>query len=145
MATSRNAPNHNNARATTMADGKRIEVVEEEAVVNKREVETGRVRVSKTVNQREEIIDVPTITEEVEVVRVPINRPIDAAPQIRTEGDTTIIPVVAEEIVVQKRLVLREEIHLKLRRTQSHNPQSVTLRSEDVKVDRVASKDADPD
>jgi len=144
MATSRNAPRRDNARAVPDTAEKKVSVVEEEAVVGKRVVETGRVRVNKTVSEREEVVDVPTVTEDVDVVRVPINRPVDAAPQVRTEGDTTIISVVAEEIVVQKRLVLREEIHLKRKRTESHNPQSVTLRSEDVKVERVGPKDSNP-
>jgi hypothetical protein len=33
-------------------------------------------------------------------------------PSIRRKGDTVIVPVVQEELVVTKRLVLKEEIHL---------------------------------
>ena len=49
------------------------------------------------------------------MTRVPINRvlPDDAAtPEPRQEGDTLVIPVVEEELLVFKRRVLKEEVNL---------------------------------
>lgn len=37
------------------------------------------------------------------------------APEIRTEGDVTIVPVLEEVLVVEKRLVLKEELHIRRR------------------------------
>jgi stress response protein YsnF len=51
-------------------------------------------------------------SERVTVSRVPINRYVEAPPQVRTEGDVTIIPVLEEVLIVEKKLLLREEIHL---------------------------------
>src|SRR5512138_3095473 len=54
-----------------------IPVAREGSRVGKERVVTGRVRVSKRVRKREEAVSVPTITEEVEVTRVSVNRPVD--------------------------------------------------------------------
>jgi len=62
---------------------------------------------------------------------------IDEAPEIRHEGDTTIIPVLEEVLVVEKRLILREELHIIRRREEHRDPQKVTLRKENVEVERV--------
>lgn len=52
-------------------------------------------------------------TETVEVTHVPVDREIGEAPQVRTENGVTIIPVVEEVLVVEKRLILKEEIHIR--------------------------------
>ena len=44
---------------------------------------------------------------------------------------------VEEVLVVEKRLMLREEIHIRTQRIETHQPQRITLRSEDVQVERV--------
>jgi uncharacterized protein (TIGR02271 family) len=118
-----------------------VPVVEESLEVGKRAVETGRVRISKTVREREEVIDEPLMQEEVDVQRVPVNRVVDGPVPIRYEGETMIIPLLEEElVVVEKRLVLREELHVMRRRVDVRKPQTVTLRSEEATVERI-----DPD
>jgi uncharacterized protein (TIGR02271 family) len=114
-----------------------IPVIEEEAFLGKQVVETGKVLISKRVNEREEIVDVPLFSEQVTVERVPVNRYVDVAPVVRHEGDTMIIPVVQEQLVMQKRLVLVEELRVKKQIVETHQPQSVTLRKEEVEVKRV--------
>jgi stress response protein YsnF len=47
-----------------------------------------------------------------------------------------IVPLYEEVLVVEKRLMLREELHITTTRTEMHQPQSVTLRSEDVVIER---------
>jgi stress response protein YsnF len=44
-----------------------------------------------------------------------MGRIVETAPEIRTEGDVTILPVVEEVLVVEKRLVLKEELHIRRR------------------------------
>lgn len=114
-----------------------IPVVQEEVVIGKREVEAGRVRVTKTVREREAVVDEPLFREQVQVERVPVNRVIDAPVDVRHEGDTLIVPVVKEVLVVEKRLMLVEELHITKVRQAEHQPQSVTLREEVVDVKRV--------
>ncbi len=114
-----------------------IPVVVEEAEISKRVVETGRVRVVKRVRQREETVDEPLFREEVRVERVPVNRPVEGPVEVREEGGVTIVPVVEEVLVVEKRLVLREEVRITRVRVEEHRPQAVSLRSEEVEVDRV--------
>ena len=114
-----------------------VPVVEEELRVGKRTVETGRVRVTKVVREREEVIDQPLFKTNVVVQRVPVNQYVEQAPSVREEGDTLIIPMVEEVIVVQKRLLVREELRITKQRVETHEPQRVTVRREEVKIDRV--------
>jgi uncharacterized protein (TIGR02271 family) len=113
-------------------------VIEEAAFLDKRVVETGKVRISKRISEREELIDEPLFREEVTVERVPINQYVDQPPQVRHEGDVMIIPVVQEQLVMQKRLVLVEELRVRKQVVETHQPQSVTLRREEIEVRRVA-------
>jgi uncharacterized protein (TIGR02271 family) len=114
-----------------------VPVVAEELQVQKRVVETGRVRLTKVVHERETVVDEPLLRDEVEVTRVPIQRVVEAPPPVREDNGTTIIPVVEEVLVVEKRWMLREEIHIRRRRIETHQPQHITLRSEEVQVERV--------
>lgn len=114
-----------------------IPVIAEEVVADKRKVRTGAVRVHKHVEQRTERVEMPLIKETVDVKRVQVNREVTAAPEVRTVGDTTIIPVVEEEIVVTKRLVLREEIHMIRRRTRTNGSEDVSVGREVAEVERV--------
>jgi len=114
-----------------------IPIIEEEAFLDKRVVETGKVRISKRISEREELIDEPLFREEVTVERVAVNQYVDQPPQIRHEGDVMIIPVVQEQLVMQKRLVLVEELRVRKQIVETHQPQSVTLRREEIDVSRI--------
>ena len=120
-----------------------VPVVTEDLEVQKRRVETGTVRLTKVVHEREEEIDEPLWREEVEVTRVPIQRVVEAPPPVREDNGTTIIPVVEEVLVVEKRWMLREEIHIRRRRIETHQPQHITLHSEEVQVERVPRAEKD--
>lgn len=74
--------------------------------------------------------------EEVEVERVPVDREVSAMPAIREEGDVTIVPVVEEILVVERRLRLKEELHIrKVRRTEEVEV-PVTVRATRATVER---------
>ncbi len=118
------------------ADTTVIPVVQEELAVRKQAVETGKVRVIKNVVEQEEVVTEPVYAETIEIERVPVHRVIDAPVSIRHEGAKTIIPVMKEVIVVQKQLMLTEEIHISKARTQSYDTQEVTLRREEVRIER---------
>jgi hypothetical protein len=48
-----------------------------------------------------------------------------------------ILSLLEEVLVVETRLLLKEEVHITTRRTERQAPERVTLRHEDVTVERV--------
>lgn len=113
-----------------------VPVIAEKLEIAKREVERLGVRLTKTVSERTETVEVPLIEEHTEVERVVINRAVDAPPPIRYEGDTMIVPVLEELLVTEKRLVLREELHIRKRKVEVRTPHHVTLRREHIEVEQ---------
>ena len=118
-------------------DSVAIPIVNEELQVERREMETGRVRIRTVTDERTEIASDRLLHSDVEVDRVPVNRPVDELPTIREEGDTMIVPVVEERLV--KRLFLVEEVHIRRRVTAEQFEHPVKLRSQRVVVDRQES------
>ena len=118
-----------------------VPVLVEELEVQKRVVETGKVRMTKVVHEREVVVDEPLLHDNVTITRVPMQRVVDGPVPVREEQGTTILSVVEEVLVVEKRWMLREEIHIRKRRTETHQPQPITLRSEEVQVERVPHAD----
>jgi uncharacterized protein (TIGR02271 family) len=106
-------------------------------------VETGRVRIRKIVHEREEMVDPPLLREEVVIERVPVNRMVDGPIAAYSEEDTLIIPVLEEVLVIEKRLLLKEEVRITKRRVETHRPQRVTLRREEAVVERLNQESDD--
>jgi uncharacterized protein (TIGR02271 family) len=119
-----------------------IPIVEEELRIDKREAVTGRVRVRTEVDTVEELARASLDAETVEVQRVPVDRIVDVAPTVRTEGDVTIVPVFEEVMVVEKRLILKEELHIRRRRTSKDVEVPVTLRKQRAVVERLPADEA---
>lgn len=113
-----------------------IPLVEEQAQLRIRTVETGRVRIQKRVEQTEERVELPVVHEHVQVERVPVERELDEPLAAYYDGDTLVIPVMEEVLVVQKRLMLREEVRVTKLRESATRQESVVLRSEVVTVER---------
>jgi len=113
-----------------------IPVVVEEAQVGKRTIETGRVRITKRVHTAEEVVDVPLVRQRVEVERVPVERVLAEPASPFYDGETLVIPVMEEVFVVEKRLLLREEVRVTTMREESHHQETVALRREEVTVAR---------
>ena len=107
-------------------------VIQEVLDVHTSPVETGRVRIRKMVHEREEIVDPPLVRDEVDIERV-VEGPIS----MRSEEDTLIIPVLEEVLVIEKRLLLKEEVRITKRRVETHTPQRVTLRREEAAIERI--------
>ncbi|HEX9933211.1 MAG TPA: YsnF/AvaK domain-containing protein [Allosphingosinicella sp.] len=120
-----------------------IPLVEERLEVGKRLVETGRVRVHVAVDEREEVVPAALARDDVEIERVPRNVPIAELPGVRLEGNTTVIPVVEEQLVVEKRLVLVEEIHIHRKTTTVVEGVPVTLRAERAEIERATGDAAE--
>lgn len=118
-----------------------IPVTAEELELTKQRVTTGKVRVTKQVSERVETIDGQGFRDEVEVERVPVDKIEEVLPEMHVEGDTTIIPVVEEVYIVEKRYRVKEEVRVRRKRKEVKSTQQVSLRSEDVKVERVGGNE----
>ncbi len=106
---------------------------EEVAAVSKR-TEERRKRINKRVSARTETVGALVQREDLTVERVPVNRVVTTAPPVREEGDTLIIPVLEEVAVVERRLVLREEVRVRKSKRSEPFSEEVTLRSEDIEI-----------
>ena len=115
-----------------------IPMFEEELRVDKIVSETDRVLIRTSVLERTEYADLELRSGEATIERVP-NLIVESPPAIRQEGDTIIIPILEEIMVVEKRLLLKEEIHIRRQEIVQHIRQPVRLRSEEVSLERQPS------
>ena len=114
----------------------RIPIVEEEARVVKRATDIERVTVRVATEEEQVFLRDELRHEQVEVSRVPVDREVAEAPAVRTEGDLTIVPVLEERLVVEKRLFLVEELHLRRRTVTEEVELPTTVRRTRVDVER---------
>lgn len=116
-----------------------IPIIEEVPHIHKEVVDTGQVVVRKTVHQETQAVNVPTKHEQVSVEHVPVNRYVDVPPPVRHEGDTMIIPVFREEVVVTTRILLVEEVHVRKQVVTTNTVHQVELRREAINAERVSA------
>jgi stress response protein YsnF len=117
-----------------------LALAEEVARVTKRVVETGRVHVSLRTDTIEQVVQETLARSRVEIERVEINRtlePGEAIPRPREEADgTTVLPVLEEVLVIERRLVLREEVRIRALREEETVTENVALRRQRAEVSR---------
>ena len=121
----------------------RIPLVAETARLEKRVVETGRVRIQTRPVERDETINAMLARSDVTVERVPIDRVVHETPVARQDGDTWVIPVMEERLVVETQLVPREELRITTTVSHEHVHETVRLRREQVDVEHIRPGDAD--
>src|SRR4051812_30831887 len=114
-----------------------IPVIKEEVEVEKKVIEKARVQLSKTVDEETETLNLPVMNEEVRIERIPINKIMDKAPEpVRYEDETMIIPVLREVAVIEKKILLVEEIRVIKTKIHSETTQEISLRKENIKIER---------
>ena len=126
-------------QASRSADSEtvRIPIVEEQVVVGKREVETGRVHVRTHVEEKRETLSEMLERDVVEVERVPMNIEVPRAPQpFEDEHGVYVVPIVEERLVVEKRLFVVEELHIRRKHSRSQVDVPVTRRVMRAEIDR---------
>jgi uncharacterized protein (TIGR02271 family) len=111
----------------------RVQRSEEELRAKTREREAGSLKVRKRVRNYRERVEVPTRREEISVERVPVS---GEASEAQIGNDEVSVPVVEDEVVVQKKPVAKEEI--RIRKDVVHERQTV---EEDVKREEVEIED----
>ena len=109
----------------------------EEISISKEKLETGRVQVSTVTRDHEQLVDELLTNEHVEIDRIPIGKAIDARPDVREEADSIIVPVVEEVLVLERRLILKEEVHIRRVRGTERHQERVKLRKQEALVTRV--------
>jgi uncharacterized protein (TIGR02271 family) len=115
-----------------------IPIIKEEAKVEKKVVEKGKVKIYKTVKEETESLNLPGINEEVYIERIPLNKIVEKAPEaVRYEGDTMIIPVLKEIAVIEKKILLVEEIRVTKIAIHSEQKEEVTLRKEEINIEHL--------
>lgn len=113
-----------------------IPVLEESLAIGKEVVETGKVIISKKVVEEDITVNIPVVHEEVTVDKIAVNEYVDTAPEIRYDGDTMIVPIVKEVLVVEKRLMLTEELHITKNKKEVTEELVEKVRKEEVTVSR---------
>ena len=111
---------------------------DEAVVVGRHRVDGDTVRVETVTHEREQRVELDLAHERVEIEHVPVGRVVESVPEIRRDADVTIIPVVEEVLVVERRLVLKEEIHIRRIRGSVRHQETVMLRRQEAVVTRVS-------
>jgi uncharacterized protein (TIGR02271 family) len=111
-----------------------IPIFEEKLRVDKVEREADRLLIKTSIKHRTEYADIELHRADATIERIMINRFVEAAPPIRQEGDTVVVSVVEEIMVVEKRLLLKEEIRIHQQHIVQHLHQPVVLRSEECRL-----------
>ena len=109
----------------------------EEVSVAKRRVVTGRVKVGTVTRESEQLIEELLEHEHVEVERTAIGKQVDKAPPVREEGDTLIIPILEEIVVVERRLLLKEEVRVRRTREKQPYQERVVVRKQEAVITRL--------
>jgi uncharacterized protein (TIGR02271 family) len=117
-----------------------VPLLNEELAVTKKTRDTGRVRVTTVTRQHEELVDELLARDQVEVDRVAVGQPIEAIPSVREEGDTIVVPVVEEVLVVERRLILKEEVRIRRVRSTERHQERVTLRKQEAMISRLPAR-----
>lgn len=115
-------------------DELRVQRSEEELRAGTREREAGAMNVRKRVRTDRERIEVPVKHEEVTVERVPVS---GEATEAQIGEDDVVVPVTEEEVITDKKAVVKEEIRL-----QKEVAEDTEVVEEDVRREEVDVEDA---
>ena len=121
----------------------RIRLMEEKLKIGKRDVQTGEVVAQKrpvTETVRE---DVTLRQEKVDIERHPVNREVRPGETISQTGDTIRVPIYGEELVTEKRPVIKEEIEIRKRPETVTEHVEETVRREELEFAGTEPTEAD--
>ena len=118
-------------------DARSISLFEEQVTVSKRNVVSDHLRVTTIVEERAVLIEDSLKRSDLHVERVPAYRLVTDAPPPRQEGDTLIVSVVEERLVVEKRLYVIEEVRITRTSTTEHVAIPETVRVMHATVERA--------
>ena len=113
-----------------------IPLHQEDVSIARQQLITGRLEVSTVTHEHEHLVDELLACESVEIERVPVGQIVECAPQMRQEGDTLIIPVMEEVLVIERRWRVKEEVRVRRLRTTRRCLERVHLRRQEALIAR---------
>lgn len=118
-------------------DGKKrhtVTLAEERLELGTKKVVDRRVRITRATRVDEKNMTAELTQENADIKRFAKNEVLEAQniPQIRQEGDVTIIPIIEERVEIIKHYVLTEEIHIIKKRSTERHQEIITLRSQEI-------------
>ncbi len=119
-----------------------IPLAQEHVTVDKRKVETGRVRIRSVVDEKLVRVSEELERDDVVIERVPVNREVTELPRTREADGVLIVPILEEVVVVEKRMMLKEELHIRRQPKRERVEEAVRLRSMHAEIERVAAPGA---
>jgi len=129
------------SQTTSGAKGGRVmQAKEEELQVHKQNVQTGEVSVRKEVHTEQKTVQVPVMKEEIVVERHAVSGHQAASSDIKG-GEEIRIPVREEQVQVEKKPVVREEVSVGKQQVQENEQVSGTVRKEEIKVEKKGDVD----
>lgn len=114
----------------------------EDLTVSKLQVADDTVRVRTVTREHETFVDETLNHERVQIERVQIGRQVEAIPPVRQEGDTTILSVVEETLVIERRLILKEEVHIRRLQVSERHQEAVALRKQEAVITHIEPHDS---
>jgi uncharacterized protein (TIGR02271 family) len=120
--------------AATNAETERVQLREEQLDVEKERVQAGEVRLRKEVVTEQRNIEVPVTREEVVIERHAASTNEPARGDIG-DNEEVRIPLMEEEVRVEKTPVVREEVALKKRQVRDTERVSETVRHEEARIE----------
>lgn len=115
-----------------------VPVSEEQLEISKRTVPTAVVHLEKHVQSFDVRLDEPIAIVSWKVERIAVCQVVETAPSVRQEGETTIYPVLEEQALITKQLVLVEEVRVSRELSEQRDTRTITLRREHWGVQREA-------
>jgi uncharacterized protein (TIGR02271 family) len=126
-------------------DDQTMRLREEELEARKRSVETGQVRIGKDVVEEQRTVDVPVTREEVFIERRPVERHAADAGTIGDSNEVIRVPVHEEQVSVDKRAVVTEEISVGKRQVQDTEQVSGNVRREEARIQQDGDVNVEDD
>jgi uncharacterized protein (TIGR02271 family) len=124
-----------NAYDTSNQGPRKMQLKEEQLLVQKQQVQSGEVGIHKEVISEERTMNVPVNREEVYIERNPVSGNVPSDTPIG-QDETIRVPVREEQVQVSKQPVVKEEINIGKRVVQENQQVSDTVRREEARVDR---------
>jgi len=115
-----------------------LNLLEEVLTVGKRKVETGRVQISLLTETEQRQVNETLRFRHVDVQRTVVGRQLaagEAMPQSRIEDDVLVVPVIEEVLVLEKRVVVTEELRIRIKHGEEQVQHTVPLRRQRAVVD----------
>ncbi len=116
-----------------------LQLREERLAIDKNQVAAGEATIAKRVVSQDASVDVPVMHEELFIERRPVSGGTRAATGPITDSETIRIPLMREQVVVDKRTVVREEVAIGKRSVAGTERVDESVKHEELVVDNAAT------